>query len=88
MVQNREEKKENLKRIQQKNKEYLDKLKDKIASERTKEEDDKKRKEILKERMKEYVLVNVKKDIENGVFFIDVPEKKTKKEKKKNIEID
>lgn len=33
--------------------------------------------------MKDYVLVNIKKDIENGVFFVDLPDKKPKKEKKK-----
>ena len=29
--------------------------------------------------MKDYVLINIKKEIENGEFFIEIPEKKKKK---------
>ncbi|KAL4480394.1 hypothetical protein ABPG74_020910 [Tetrahymena malaccensis] len=80
----KDEKKDIAKKIQQKNQEYIEKLKEKKRQEIAKEEEEKKKKEQLREKMKDFVLVNIKKDIENGVFFVDVPEKKPKKEKKKN----
>lgn len=62
----------------------MEKLKEKKLGEKVKEEEEKKKKELLKEKIKDFVLVNIKKDIENGVFFVDAPEKKPKKSRSKH----
>lgn len=62
-------------------------MKEKKQLEKDKEEEDKRKKDQMKERIKDFVLVNIKKEIENGTYFVDVPgEKKPAKKDKHKTE--
>ncbi|KRX01880.1 hypothetical protein PPERSA_05719 [Pseudocohnilembus persalinus] len=87
--ENPEEKESQLKEAQkkllEKQKQYLQQIKDKNLSKKEQEELEQQRKQQLMFKMRDFVLVQVKKDIENGDFYVEDPKEARKnKQKKKN----